>query len=258
MELDGVRALVTGASRGIGAAIARRLVDSGASVVLVARSADAIGRLADDLEGTAIAGNLLDVDFATSLPDLTGPVDVLVNNAGIERAGRVVDLSPAELADVFRLNLVVPAQLCSMYLPSMVTAGSGHIVNMSSLSMAVDTPGWASYSASKAGLSSFSESLRVELAGTGVGLTVAEIGFTDTNMVTELRAEPLTAPTFERALRLRLQRMLDPDEVGHAVVRAIEHERSHVRLPRRTAAIPALTNAGRRATRLLAPKLPPS
>ncbi len=258
MDLDGARALVTGASRGIGAAIARRLVDSGAEVILVARSAEAVGRLAEDLEGTAIAGDLLDPDFVAELPDRAGPIDVLVNNAGIERADRVVDVSPQDLEDVFRLNLVVPAQLCSMFLPAMVARGRGHIVNMSSLSMAVDTPGWASYSASKAGLSSFTESLRVELDGIRIGLTAVEIGFTETDMVHNLLSEPLTAPTFERALRLRLQRMLEPEEVARAVVRAVERDRSHVRLPRRTAALPALANVGRRASRLMAPKLPPS
>ncbi|MBT8240201.1 MAG: SDR family NAD(P)-dependent oxidoreductase [Acidimicrobiia bacterium] len=257
MRIDGARALVTGASRGLGAAIARALHAGGASPVLVARDREDLERLAFELDAEVIAGDLLDPEFAAVLVSLAGPIDILVNNAGMGRTGLVADQPPADIESVLRLNLVVPARLCSEALPSMIERGRGHIVNMSSLSMAVDTVGWASYGASKAGLSSFSESLRLELDGTGVGLTLVEIGFVDTDMLSELRADPLASPVFERAIRLRLQTLLDPDDVAAAVVGAISRNRSHVRLPRRTAALPAMSNLGRRATRLIAPRIAP-
>lgn len=254
MEIAGARALVTGASRGVGAAVARALHRAGAELVLVARDRAALERVGAELDADCVNGDLLDAGFATSLISTVAPVDILVNNAGIERTGSVADQSPDDIEAVLRLNLVVPARLCSEVLPSMLERGRGHIVNMSSLSMAVDTAGWASYSASKAGLSSFSESLAVELDRTGVGLTLAEIGFVDTDMSRHLRDDPLAAPVFERALRWHLQRLLDPDEVATAIVEAIAKSRRHVRLPRRTAALPAMTNVARRATRLLTPR----
>lgn len=250
---------MTGASRGLGAAIARALHRRGADLVLVARDRADLERVGSELDADCVAGDLLDPDFESTLIDTVGPLDILVNNAGIERTGRVADQSPDDIEAVLRLNLVVPARLCSRALPSMIERGRGHIVNMSSLSMAVDTAGWASYSASKAGLSSFSESLRVELHGTGVGLTLVEIGFVDTDMLAGLRHDPVAAPVFERALRLRLQRVLEPDEVASAVAEAVASSRRHVRLPRRTAALPASTNLARRTTRLLTPRpAPPS
>jgi len=245
MDLDGKRVLLTGASRGVGQGIARALTDAGATVVGVART---------DTGG--ITGDLLDSAFVDGLiPQALegGPIDVLINNAGVAVPGQLSEQTDANIRAVLRVNLEVPARLCQAVLPSMLARGTGHIVNVSSLAMAVDTPGFASYGASKAGLSSFTESLRVELHGTGVGVTLVEIGEADTDMVHELRADPQVDAIFSRSEQLRLQRMLPVDEVATAIRAAIESDKSHVRLPRRAAAFPMIANIPRRIGRIFGP-----
>jgi short-subunit dehydrogenase len=246
MNLQGKRVLLTGASRGLGEGIAAALDHAGATVIGVARSERADG----------ITGDLLDEGFVTALVPRVledGPIDVLVNNAGVAPSGNVAEQSPEELRAVFRLNLEVPAILCQAVLPSMLARGSGHIVNVSSLAMAVDTPGFAGYGSSKAGISSFTESLRVELDDSDIGITLVEIGEADTEMVHGLRSNDRIDAIFSRAERLHLQRMLTVDEVSAAVRDAIEANRTHVRLPHRTAAIPMIVNIPRRLSRILGP-----
>ena len=254
MDPDGKRIVVTGASRGIGAAIARELASAGARLVLVARSAERLAELADQLEAEFIVGDLLDRSFASDVIDRVaagGPVDILVNNAGIEHTGPLWSQSADDIRSVFELNLVIPAQLCAGVIPLMQSQGTGHLVNVSSLAMCATTPGFATYGASKSGLSALAETLRVELDGTGIGLTTVEIGFVDTAMFDDLRAVGQTGSVIDRYRRLRLQRVLDVEEVAVAVRRGIEDERHHVRLPRRSAVFPMITNAPRAVGRLV-------
>lgn len=246
MDLHGKRVLLTGASRGLGKGIAEALDDAGATVIGVARSQGADG----------LAGDLLDEEFVADLvPEVLsdGPIDVLVNNAGVAPSGDVSEQTPDQLRAVFRLNLEVPALLCQAVLPAMLARNSGHIVNISSLAMAVDTPGFAGYGSSKAGISAFTESLRVELDDSGVGVTLVEIGEADTDMVHELRSVDRIDAIFSRSERLHLQRMLTVDEVAAAVCDAIVSNKSHVRLPRRAASLPMIANIPRRLSRLLSP-----
>jgi short-subunit dehydrogenase len=123
-----------------------------------------------------------------------GPIDVLINNAGIEIVGQVAEQDPDDLRAVIGVNLEVPITLAHHVLPHMLERGSGRIVNISSMASVVSSPGWATYSASKAGLSSFSRSLKTELAGTGVGVTVVEIGFVQTDMLDDLRSNDFVRP----------------------------------------------------------------
>src|SRR5690349_18104593 len=138
MELRGKRVLITGASRGIGEALARRFVTEGATVALVARSADAIEKLAADLGGTAHPADLADAAQVATLinrvEDEAGPVDVLVNNAGLAPTiGAIQSWDRDELEEIYRVNLLAPAELCRQVIPRMLHRGGGHIVNVSSL-----------------------------------------------------------------------------------------------------------------------------
>ena len=138
----------------------------------------------------------------------------------------------------------------------MLERGSGRIVDISSMASVVSSPGWATYSASKAGLSSFSRSLKTELAGTGVGVTVVEIGFVQTDMLDDLRSNDFVKASFDRYKRLGLARIMPADEVASAIATAIEKERSHVRLPKRSIAMSMIANAPRRFAELVQKGVP--
>ena len=253
-DVHGSRVMVTGASRGIGKAITREFARAGAHVTLVARDPDRLADIAGEIGGDVLAGDLLDPDFVDGVAAVLRAdpgVDVLVNNAALEHTGTLDTQDPEQIRDVFHLNLVVPAQLSQAALVGMLTRGRGHIVNVSSISMCADTPGFATYGASKSGLSALGESVRRELYGTGVGLTTVEVGYVDTDMLDELRTEPLTGGVFDRYEQLRLQRTLPVDEVASAVRRAVERNSPHVRLPRRSAAFPMITNLPRRLGRVI-------
>jgi uncharacterized protein len=156
MEIAGSRILVTGASRGIGECTARAFADAGARVAVVARSVDPLGKLAAELGGAAYPTDLADPEAVAGLFDRVeddGTVDVVVNNAGLDLAGRFIDADPQAIEMLFRVNLLAPTELCRRALGRMVPRGHGHIVNVSSLAGVAAVPGLAAYSASKAGLS---------------------------------------------------------------------------------------------------------
>src|SRR3954451_922860 len=145
MELSGTRVLITGASRGIGEALARRFATAGARVALVARSEEPLERLAGDTGGAAFPADLNDPAAVRALIGRVeadgGPVDVLVNNAGIDLAGWLPGTDPVDLERLYQVNLVAPAVLCRQVIPGMLQRGRGHIVNVSSLSRVAAFPG---------------------------------------------------------------------------------------------------------------------
>lgn len=249
MDLQNRRVVITGASRGIGEAIATELAAAGADLTLVARGQDALDTVADRLGATAISADLADPDSRVDLVRRVmepGPIDIWINNAGLGVVGPFIENEPEEIAAVFAVNLEAPVQLMRAVLPGMIERGEGHIVNVSSLAMAVNTPWFATYGGSKSGLSAFVESLRVELAGTGVDLTTVEIGETDTDMLRELRnGHPDVEAMYERFEKLQLQRVITPDEIAKGVRAGIEKNKKFVRLPKRAAAFPAIVNLPR-------------
>jgi short-subunit dehydrogenase len=254
MKLTGTRVVVTGASRGIGAQLATRLAARGARVVLVARSRDTIAGLAADLGGEAYPADLTDPSAIGPLVhaiEADGPIDVLVNNAGVDLTGAFVDLDPGRIVDLIAVNLVAPMLLCRAVIPAMRTRGKGHIVNVSSLAGTNALPGLAPYSTSKAGLSHFTAALRAECKGTGITTTLAVIGPVESDMMQSLHSYPPTERALTRLRRLHLAVELDMGSVVAALADAIEHERRHVRLPRRNAFFPILTEGPRRITELL-------
>ncbi|MEV4130503.1 SDR family NAD(P)-dependent oxidoreductase [Nocardia sp. NPDC049707] len=137
MELRGKRVLITGASRGIGESFAHAFAGAGAAVALVARTEDSIRVLAEKLGGTAHPADLSDpkqVDALIShVEDEAGPVDVLVNNAGIGAPAAFIDAPDNDLRRVTEVNYLAAAELCRQAIPRMLRRGGGHIVNISSI-----------------------------------------------------------------------------------------------------------------------------
>ncbi len=199
-------ALITGASSGIGEALARRIARDGRHLALVARRADRLQSLAAELR----AGHRIDVHVVPM--DLVQPgagdtlaadldrrglvVDWLVNNAGFGTAGRF-DRLPVEreLAEV-RLNVQVPVELAGRFLPGMVARGRGVVMNVASLAAFVPGPYTATYNATKAFLLSFSESLAAELRGTGVEVVCVCPGFTRTEFQEVAHVDVTKVPAF--------------------------------------------------------------
>jgi short-subunit dehydrogenase len=248
------RVLITGASRGIGEATARAFADAGARVALVARSEEPLAKLAAELGGDAYPADLADLAAVTGLFDRVeadGPVDVIVNNAGVAFAARFVDTDAAAIEALFRLNLLAPAELCRQALVRMLPRGRGHIVNVSSLAGVSAVPGLAPYSASKAGLSQLSAALRAEVKGRSIGITLVELGPVVTAMLDGVHEYGPTERSFARGARLRVLIDLDPNAVGRAIVDAVRRDRRHVRMPKRAAALMMIGEAPRRLTELM-------
>jgi len=246
--------VITGASRGLGAALATKLAARGARLALVARSAEPLAKLAADLGGAAYPADLEDLDHVDELVTriaADGPIDVLVNNAGLDLTGRLAELPAEQIRALFTVNLIAPVLLCRAVIPRMRAQGHGHLVNVSSLAGTNALPGVAPYAASKAGLSHFTAGLRAELKGTGITTTLAEIGTVESTMMDSLRAHEPTRRALARLETLHLVHDLTMDDVADALVRAIDERRRHVRLPRRDAAFPLLTEAPRRLTEWL-------
>ena len=182
-------ALVTGASRGIGAALARELARHGHDLALTARSVEPMRALADELhqigaDTTVIAADLSEHGAAARLAEeLEGRglrVDVLINNAGIGAAGQFDRLDPVLIGDLLQLNVVSLTELTRKLLPGMIVRGHGRIMLVSSVAAFYPGPHWAIYYASKAYVLSLGEALAHELRGTGVTVTTLCPGTTAT------------------------------------------------------------------------------
>lgn len=178
--------LITGASSGIGEALAREFSRGGDAVTLVARRGEVLRALAAALPGKShvIAADLSDPARAVAVLDeataALGPIDVLINNAGAQIVAPIQTVS-AERADaMMRLDLTTPMRLTAAVLPGMLQRKSGVIVDIASLAALAPTPGMAYYNAAKAGLAAFSEGLRGELRGTGVHVLTVYPGPVDT------------------------------------------------------------------------------
>ena len=256
VELSGKRALITGASRGIGEALAKGFASYGAHVALVARSGEAIEKLATDLGGTAHETDLADpaqvASLITRVEQEAGPVDILVNNAGVApTSGAIQDWTREELEQIFRVNLMAAAELCRQVIPGMLQRGRGHIVNVSSLSGVAVFPGLAAYASTKAGLTHFTAGLRADLKNTPIGTTVVELGPVPTEMLDSADEYKPVADSFKRFYRLQLLVDVSREVVAADVVTAVEKGRRHVRHPKRAVLFPALTEAPRRIAELL-------
>jgi uncharacterized protein len=256
MHIAGKRVLVTGASRGIGAEIARGLSRAGAEVAVVARGAEGLDKLARDVGGIAYPSDLTDQTCLRSLLDRVesdGPVDVLVNNAGDEKIGGFDRMDAEALEFVVRLNVLAVAELARQAVPRMLARGRGHIVNISSFAGVVCPPSLATYSATKAFITHHTVNLAEEFRHTPVRFTKVEIGeVADTGLMEKGRTDPAFTAMVQRFYRLKMSRIISPAEITTAVIGAIENDRLSVRLPHRMSLSSYLADAPRHLTNILA------
>jgi short-subunit dehydrogenase len=191
LELKGCRALVTGASSGIGAGLAEALAAEGATVGICARRGDrlaeVVGRCMEHSpESRMWAVDLADFDAVDQLSvdvlDAFGGVDLLVNNAGIPKRRHVTALNIDTITQVMHINYLSPMRLTMALLPQMLERGAGTIVNISSIAAQLSAPGEAAYDASKAALTAFSEAMAMDLWETGIKLMVVYPGVIDTDL----------------------------------------------------------------------------
>lgn len=255
MELSGRTVVITGGSKGIGEAMAEQFAAAGADVLVVARSQEKLSAVADRIGGEYLVADLTkasEVDrLIPACLERLGHVDVLVNNAGIEDSDAFVHLDRNRLRSMARLNFEAAVLLTRDVLPHMLERGEGHLVQMSSITGAMTFPGAVAYSGTKAGLTNMAEGLRMELEGTGVGLTVVAPGPVDTDMWNRVEDnEGYTFPVLRRLQQLRLVPKVSPDAVARYVVRAVEHDRPHVRPGLVYGPFHMLNNVSRRMTRL--------
>jgi uncharacterized protein len=178
-DLTGRTALLTGASGGIGNAIARALHGQGATVKLSGRRADVLEELGAELgeRAEALPADLSNLDDVAALAERAGAVDVLVNNAGIPGSGLLDDYSREEVDRAVVVNLHAPIRLTHALLPGMLERGRGHVVFICSTAGKTALPGAALYSSTKFGVRAFAFSLHQDLRGTGVGVTTVFPGF---------------------------------------------------------------------------------
>lgn len=261
VELDGAHVLVTGASRGVGAGLAREFHARGARVTLVARSAGPLESLASELGGVAITADLVDPagreGLIARVEEQAGPVDVLVNNAGVDETGGFTDLSADALERLVALNVLTPMELSRQVLPGMIARGRGHLLMISSLAGVAVLPGMTAYASSKSALTHFTSGLRAELRGLPVGTTVVEVGLIPTEMRDAVVSYAPTAAAFRRFYRLGVLTDTSLEKVCRASVAAVARGRRHVRYPRRALTFPLLAEAPRRMTELILSGVPP-
>jgi short-subunit dehydrogenase len=221
MELAGRRALLTGATGGLGRAIAKALAQRGASVILSARKAEALEALAAELPGEGhrvVPADLAEPGAAQKLAAEAGEVDVLVANAGLPGAGWLTDFTPEQVTRAVRVNLEGPMLLSQALFPAMIERGSGHLVFVASLAGKSASPLSSIYNATKFGLRGFALGLRQDLGPKGVGVSLVSPGFIrEAGMFAEAGAK--SPPGLGTGT---------PQQVAAAVVRAIERDKVEV------------------------------
>jgi short-subunit dehydrogenase len=226
----GRRALITGAGHGLGRALAERVAAAGASVVVTDREPARLSSTVDALKaaGFAAAGFPLDVTDSGQIRSVRervraegGPVDLLVNNAGVVFGGPFLDVPPEKHSATYRVNVEGLVAVTHAFLPDLLAAPRGDLVNIASAATVIDLPHAATYASSKWAVVGFSDSLRAELRLLGhrhVGVTVVCPSYIDTGM-------------FAGARPPRLTRALTPDRLADRVVRAVAAGREVVYAP---------------------------
>ena len=218
MKLDGARVLLTGATGGLGQAIARGLAERGATLTLSGRRADVLAPLAVEVGGRVIVSDLSEADAPARLLAETGEVDVLVANAGLPGSGGLDSFTPEEIDRALDVNLRAPIVLTRLLLEGWSARGTGHAVYISSIAGKVGTAGGSLYSATKFGLRGFTQGMRDEMHGSPIGMSVINPGFIrDAGMFADSGAK---LPKFVGSNT--------PEDVAAAVVRCIREDKGDV------------------------------
>ncbi len=221
MELAGRSTLLTGATGGLGRAIAAALAAKGAELILSGRKAEALEALAAELPGEehrVLPADLAEPGAAEKLAAEAGEVDILIANAGLPGTGLLTDLTPEQVTRALRVNLEAPMLMARALYPAMIEHGSGHLIFVSSLSGKVASPRSSIYSATKFGLRGFAFGLRTDLGPQGIGVSVVSPGFVrESGMFAESGAKPPPG-----------MGTTTPKKVAAATVKAIEHDKVEV------------------------------
>ena len=221
MELAGQKALLTGATGGLGRAIAEALAARGAKLSLSGRKAEALEALAAELPGEGhrvLPSDLAEPSAAEKLAAEAGEIDVLVANAGLPGTGRLPEFSSERLEGTLRVNLEAPMHLARAFEAGMVERGRGHMVFISSLSGKSATPLSSVYNATKFGLRGFALGLRADLDPLGIGVSIVSPGtIREAGMYADSGADPI--PGLGTG---------SPQQVAAAVVKAIEHNKVEI------------------------------
>ena len=217
IDLSGKTALVTGASRGIGEAIARRLGETGAHVLCAARSLERVQQVASEI------GNATGVELDIAAPDVRDRVkrlldergiDILVNNAGITEDDLFIRMKPEAWTNVMRTNLDSAFHITQEVVKKMIRARWGRVINISSVVGLMGNAGQVNYAASKAALIGFTKALALEIGSRNVTVNAVAPGFIQTSM-TDAMTDEAKAKLEER---IALKRFGTPDDVAYAVV----------------------------------------
>jgi uncharacterized protein len=218
MQISGSTILLTGATGGLGHAIARALHQRGGKLILTGRRTDVLEPLAAELGARALAIDLSDPAEVDRLVTEAGDVDILVANAALPAAGRLETFTMQEIDRALDVNLRTPIALAHALAPAMVARGRGHLLFMSSLSGKSATPGTSIYNATKFGLRGFASALRADLRPDGVGVSAVFPGFIrDAGMFAEADVKlPSGVGT------------ASPEDVARATVQAIERNRAEI------------------------------
>jgi short-subunit dehydrogenase len=221
MQLTGATVLLTGATGGLGRAIAEALAGRGASLILSARKAEALEQLASELPGSGhitIPADLAEPGAATKLALDAGEFDVLVANAGLRGAGDLTDYSHEDIGRAIRVNLEAPIEMARAVMEAMAARGSGQMVFIASLAGKAASPRSSLYNATKFGLRGFALGLRADMAPAGVGVSIVSPGFVrEAGMFADSGAKPPPG-----------MGTTTPARVGEAVVRAIEANKMEI------------------------------
>lgn len=237
MKLADAVVLVTGSSRGIGAACAQALDARGARVIVHGRDAERAEAAAADLATKALVVDLADSagpeELAASAREIYGRVDAVVHCAGIGWYGNAATMSCAEVDQLVDVDLRAPLRLSCAVLPEMIERGEGHLAFVASIAGLTGVAGEAVYSAAKSGLVTFADSLRLELADTGIGVSVVSPAAVRTDFF-QRRGTPYSR---------RFPRMLSAERIAEVVVRSMEHDRAAQIVPHWLAIAPAVRYA---------------
>ena len=227
--------IITGASSGIGAAVALRLAQAGMRLALAARRQDRLKQVAGEVESLGgealvIPTDVRERDEIQTMVQATlerwGRIDVLFNNAGVGHDDKLVNVKPGRLRDEIQVNLTAVIECTQAVLPVMLRQGSGHIINVSSIAGLIATPGSSIYSATKFGVNGFSDALRRELRGSGIHVSAFCPGYTASEISPALKAVSEGRPDAPHVVGL-----MPVTYVADQVARLIHHPRLRVILP---------------------------